>query len=486
MRRHARRHSVGFVLFSLTLVATTDVLADPAETTAIESIAAEAKEQGGLVAGEIRVGPTGQALLVPSGIDVPPVPITPAPADVFVGVPIRAEVAAGDGTLKLEGVRLEALERWSEHPEESKRALPDEVQANVRAAYDALEAAVAAVNDVASLDETRALADAYGRTESAILDARDAVGDDDSAASDWIDRYGEIQAGKGVIEEDDRYPPETYRRIYDRTRSAAALGRQGDDESFCSGVLIGPGWLLTNLHCLRDHPIDQIVARFDYEETLDHEMLPETRYRIEGVVVSGERFKGHPDFAILQLAAGSDGRHAGETRTPLCLARASPGRGEALYLVGHPEGEPRTVHDHAYVRFPFSITGHQRRALRIALEREVKHLANAKTLLDEFDTSYRARTAGGQTIYEYYASRWRGQPTIGVDADTFHGNSGSPALLRNSHALFGILYDGVNDGAHDHWGWTAHEAVLPSSVIAAALDQATPDWESDACKADGL
>jgi hypothetical protein len=470
------------VLFTVAFAMAADALADPAEATAIDFVASEAKAQGGVVAGEIRVGPTGEAVLVPAEIDAPPVPITPAPADVFVGVPIRAEVVAGEGTLKLEGIRLEALERWSEHPESSKRALPDAVQADLAAAYDALHAAAAAVNDFASRDETRALAAAYGRAEAAILDARDAVGNDDPAASEWIDRFGEIQAGKGVIEEDDRYPPETYRRIYERTRSAAALGRRGHDESFCSGVLIGADWLLTNLHCLRDHPIDQIVARFDYEESLDHEMLAETRYEIAEVVVSGERFKGRPDFAVLQLAPGPDGKRAGESRAPLCLARSTPGRGEALYLVGHPKGEPRTVHDHAYVRFPFSITAYQRRELRIALEQEVKHLANAKSLVSEFDASYRPRSVNGQTVYEYYASRWGKQPTIGVDADTFHGNSGSPALLRGTHALFGILFDGASDDTHDHWGWAVHEAVLPSSVIAAALDQTVAGWESATCK----
>ena len=69
---------------------------------------------------------------------------------------------------------------------------------------------------------------------------------------------------KSLYGRDDRYPPQTYERIYANSRGAFALRSRNEDKPRCSAVLIGEKLALTNNHCILEEAPDEFEALFDY------------------------------------------------------------------------------------------------------------------------------------------------------------------------------------------------------------------------------
>jgi hypothetical protein len=168
-----------------------------------------------------------------------------------------------------------------------------------------------------------------------------------------------------------------------------------------------------------------------------------------------------------------------------CLSTARVLRDEPLYVVGYPLGEPRTVHDNTFVYFPFRLSEDEYIELKLLVSAEFDSIAAEEQSyregkLKEFVDSYQRREDGDAPYYEYISVRFGQQPTIGVDSDTYRGNSGSPVYHRRSHAVVGLLFDGQEDLSQP-WapGWRSHEAVLPIAKVIERLDAAAPEWRSD-------
>jgi hypothetical protein len=186
------------------------------------------------------------------------------------------------------------------------------------------------------------------------------------------------------------------------------------------------------------------------------------------------------DFAVLEVGVDTpDGNHAGDLYPVQCLSLSRVKRDDPLYLIGHPLGDPRTVHDNTFVYFPFRVTELEFTELEMAVRSEFLGSDDELMRLGEFRDSYQQRNLGGQTVYENFSLRWQLQPTIGVDSDTFHGNSGSPTYSRKTHRVVGILFDGEDD-LDNPWqvGWRAHEAVLPIEAVVDRLDAVHPQWRN--------
>jgi hypothetical protein len=184
------------------------------------------------------------------------------------------------------------------------------------------------------------------------------------------------------------------------------------------------------------------------------------------------------DFAVLQVGVdGPDGNRAGDLYPVQCLSLARVHRNDPLYLIGHPLGEPRTVHDNTFVFFPFQVSELEFAELEMAVRSEFLDAEDELERLQEFRDSYQQTTMAGMPMFQNFSLRWQQQPTIGVDSDTFHGNSGSPAYSRKTHKIVGILFDGEED-LDEPWnvGWRAHEAVLPINVVVERLDEVHPGW----------
>jgi hypothetical protein len=101
--------------------------------------------------------------------------------------------------------------------------------------------------------------------------------------------------------------------------------------------------------------------------------------------------------------------------------------------------------------------------------------ADRLRLLNEFTASYVERQDGAATVFELHDTRFGGQPKVGIVADTFRGNSGSPVFDRDNHCIAGILTGGAPDlGQRLGASWQFHETVLPMPAILADLKESEP------------
>ena len=286
---------------------------------------------------------------------------------------------------------------------------------------------------------------------------------------------------KAIYGEYDNYPPWSYERLYGNTKSVVAVGVAGRLQPICSGVLVADNLVLTAGHCLKESLPTDLEVWFNFVETADGSPEP-VRFAVEELVAPDqdrheafleraerEAFdRSLMDFALLRFdrvpsAALPDGV------APQCLRKPTINRGTPLYVVGYPKGARATVHDNGRVYLPFNVRKTQLEDLRREIEVDFAGLADAERLaiLDQFTTSYEPDTSGGSTVFRLFDPRYGGQPKIGIIADTFRGNSGSPVYDRDGQqCVIGILIGGAPDtGVRLPASWQQHESVLPISAI---------------------
>lgn len=391
----------------------------------------------------------------------------------------RFEASDEEGAVNASVEQLTAVQRWRDTDFATKGDF-----SNLQTAYDELDlSAIRIANANASDTDLEDFKLRLAETKGELISAYQVTDDADvDAQRRLVENYQEVErAGKALYgrARDDRYPPETYQRIYDNSRGALAI-MSDEGGVHCSGVLIADEYALTNEHCTTRFFITELKVRFDYEERLDGSNLPtRTLDVVEKVTFTNAQRKGY-DFAILKLDTDKpDNNVAGDLYPVQCIGLSRVRRNDPLYLIGHPLGEPRTVHDNTFVYFPFRVTQEEFTELEMAVRSEFLGADDELARLEEFRSSYQRRDEGGVPVYENFSRRWDLQPTIGVDSDTFHGNSGSPAYSRKSHNVVGILFDGEDD-LDEPWnvGWRAHEAVLPIEVVVERLDDIHPEWRN--------
>ncbi len=104
---------------------------------------------------------------------------------------------------------------------------------------------------------------------------------------------------------------------------------------FCSGTLISSDLFLTAGHCVDGSTVGQFVA-FNYERARGSTtLLTQSHFRIAQVL---EDARGGVDYAIIRLE-GSPGNTFGTA--PLRTGALSTG--EAITIIGHPQGKPKMV-----------------------------------------------------------------------------------------------------------------------------------------------
>jgi V8-like Glu-specific endopeptidase len=397
-------------------------------------------------------------------------------------IPYEYEIELEDednATVNVQAQQLTAVKRWrdSEFPTKGDLTVVD-------SAYQQLDQrALGLVEADATDEDVRAFNEQLVVTKSTLIDAYRTAGDADlETQHEIIENYTELQrTGKALygFNRDDRYPPETYRRIFENSRGSLAILETGHDVH-CSGVLIARDFVLTNFHCVESSIAQDLRVRFDYEELIDGSTMPTRTLPVIGQLPMTSAQRRNYDFAVLEVGVDTpDGNHAGDLYPVQCLSLSRVKRDDPLYLIGHPLGDPRTVHDNTFVYFPFRVTELEFTELEMAVRSEFLGSDDELMRLGEFRDSYQQRNLGGQTVYENFSLRWQLQPTIGVDSDTFHGNSGSPTYSRKTHRVVGILFDGEDD-LDNPWqvGWRAHEAVLPIEAVVDRLDAVHPQWRN--------
>lgn len=402
-------------------------------------------------------------------------------------MPVQAVVGAGpDDTVELKDVELQATKRWNDRSP-AWRARYGKVDAAQKKLSDAAQTALA---EDASESDLKLLKQSVDEAQKEVVQAYQAL----PAAQRreqraLVEQHAELRRlDKSLygLDRDDRYPPQAYERIYANSRGAFALRVKGQDKPRCSAVLIGEKLALTNNHCILEEAPDEMEAVFDYEDDLAGQHMASKSFPLSGIRLTAEEERGNLDFVLLELGRNADGALPGRVYPVQCLSMRPVKRDDPLYVVGFPLGEPRTVHDNAFVYFPFRVTPEEYAEIRMLVSAEFDSIeaedaSYREGKLKEFVDSYRLRDDGnGQSYYEYISQRFGNQPTIGADSDTYHGNSGSPVYNRRTHAVIGLLFDGQED-LTEPWaaGWRAHEAVLPITQVVQRLDEAAPDWRED-------
>jgi Trypsin-like peptidase domain len=333
---------------------------------------------------------------------------------------------------------------------------------------------------------------ASARTAERELDAayRDAVerGDDEERSAAVRALADVRQELKAIYGDYDNFPPWSYQQIFANSQSVVALAEPGQQhQALCSGVLIARDLVLTAGHCFKQHDPQDLQVWFGFVETADGELPPPIGFDVVELVAppreehrefleraAEERFDAAvPDYAIVRIDP-DDGPGLAPEIAPQCLRAAHISRGRAVYVVGYPKGTRETVHDAGRVYLPFGLRPRQFEDLKKEIEVDFADLEDADRLrlLGEFTASYVERPDGATSVFELYDTRFGGQPKVGIVADTFRGNSGSPVFDRDNHCIAGILTGGAPDlGQRLGASWQFHETVLPMPAILVDLKE---------------
>ncbi|WP_320780319.1 serine protease, partial [Streptomyces sp. CRN 30] len=129
-----------------------------------------------------------------------------------------------------------------------------------------------------------------------------------------------------------------------RTVARVTIVEDGRRAGFGTGFLVGERLLLTNNHVLPDAATATgSFAEFDLEADVDGVPKPVDPYDL----APDELFVTDPelDYTLVAVAVGSDGRRPGAAHGRLRLI-ARQGKiviGEAVNVIGHPEGRPKEI-----------------------------------------------------------------------------------------------------------------------------------------------
>lgn len=274
---------------------------------------------------------------------------------------------------------------------------------------------------------------------------------------------------KAIYQRLDNYSPAVYKRIYDQCSSVVGIAMRGRPP-IGSGVVIGKGLVLTCNHVVDGLIPQQLDVLFNYDGPDQGQ-----RVAVKSLLVKGSPFPAGGkdlDFALLEI-----NQPEGEASYPV-LFSPSLKEFEAVYVIGHPDSRPKTVHDNAFVLFPFEATEGDLARFRLRICAETDGEPDQAAELERFHRNYRRPSGADLPLFRLFSDeKWGQQPTVAVDADTFHGNSGGPAFLRVNGGLVGLLYAGQPDSEKAYAaGWRRHEGIIPISAIIEQLNSWRPGW----------
>lgn len=308
------------------------------------------------------------------------------------------------------------------------------------------------------------------------------------------------------------YPPYIYRQIASNTQGVVGIAERtglgaGQLKPHCSGALVGSSVILTARHCLFDtrdgvprrRPDGNLKVIFDFESDPAFPFTP-TEVNVERVIAMGER-DGRPtgeklDYALLEIARTpepaivwqiSDAAPSAllDPSRQICLVTFTLQREEEIYVVGHPQSRARAVADSGKVLFPYRV---DESALGLLTKRVLEQLhaaavaegAESDRLLDLYRrwTESYVETPKGSGTYIHNSAKFGGQPTLGIQSNTFGGNSGGPVFSKLYNHMVGLFRGGAFDFQRELVpGWEFHEAALPIERVILDLNDQVPGWQ---------
>jgi V8-like Glu-specific endopeptidase len=227
----------------------------------------------------------------------------------------------------------------------------------------------------------------------------------------------QAETGKvlSVVEPDEREPVAAYRDDPNISAAAKAVSKlsfldRGMPVS-CTGFMIADDLLLTNEHCINTQELcDDALAIFGYGITSSGSLADGEEYRCLKLVAKDRRL----DYALLQID-GSPGSQ--EKWGHLELVARDVVKGEKIYMLQHPAGEPKQI----------SMKGCE------------VHTPQAR--------------GRGLDLTDF-----------GHLCDTLQGSSGSPILDTNRHQVVGLHHLGFSSGA-----WSSENRAVQMKLILPVL-----------------
>jgi len=295
---------------------------------------------------------------------------------------------------------------------------------------------------------------------------------------------------KAQFGSDDNYWPEVYSKMYADSRSVVAIAVKGRADPIGTGTLIGKNLILTCGHVFTENPTDHEVW-FGHEET-SKGRLPKRAFPISAVVFKGKAETALRDstldYVLVEIGLDPDGKDCATYKyRRLPLTTAACHIDDSVYVIGHPRGGLRTIHDNARIHFPFRLAGLRKAGLDARVRAEIEAFVNDKygsgpqrdRMLEELYQDYQESFVKDGPDFRY-VHELRG-PAIGIDSDTYGGDSGAPTLLRRGSGravgLIGILVGGAAQSVA-RATWLTHEVVLPITEVISQLNTQVANWQT--------
>jgi len=252
---------------------------------------------------------------------------------------------------------------------------------------------------------------------------------------------------KRFYDMNDNYRPAIYPMIQSRSASSFAIVEKNSDHAIGSGVLIAPDLVLT---CR--HNIDEGHAKdFDdtgYEIWTDYEENSAVT-RDQGTWLAKEVYRSEKlDFVLLEIK--QEDKTKITDRKPLELNTSIVRRWTPIIVVGYPRKARRTIHDSSWVLFPHEIRskremGEIQGEITKQLSRNGANMDARATAAASADQFMKGAYRKSESDPEVFTMMDGETPYIGIESDTFSGDSGAPVTLREGGSVIGILFKGVPD-----------------------------------------
>lgn len=280
------------------------------------------------------------------------------------------------------------------------------------------------------------------------------------------------------------FPPLSYEQVFYFSRHVVTL-RDGSG-NICSGIAVSRRWIASAGHCFTNRAWRDVRVQFDLDG-LGKASRPLQIIDQWPEPAPGSKGTDLIDFTFVRVeedAAVSAAYDDLETRIhaqpysaePLCLRSDPVTYRQPVFAVGYPMGLIKTVHDYAYVWFPFKINeelynrmGAEIFAQAYKIEKELGRTSYADSVKKDFEAAYSKTANEGDQVFRYYFDTASGsalRPSFGIDTDTSGGDSGSPVFDRSTRCVVGIFTGGQRDTlSASEVSWREHEIATPISEI---------------------
>lgn len=256
----------------------------------------------------------------------------------------------------------------------------------------------------------------------------------------------------------DNYRPEVNKMAINSSESTVAIvSAVGRDVKVGTGFLVAPNTVLTCWHVVSAGRITTFENRSYNVRFFDDHRPRKWLDPKETVDVGCKVICRDPklDYCILELAPDD------RIDTVPCLPLSTLGTKyqTPVIIIGYPQGGNLTMHENSWVVFPYRLDQEDRARLEARLVRDsistLSKLDDAAVsdryqqaivnVQKQLDAHYQKRVSDPHHLYTHF---YDGEHYIGIESDTFRGNSGSPVITRERGQVVAMLRKGVEIGTH--------------------------------------